>query len=161
MKKFFNRFWAWYERYYLFNLSITTFLFAAQVFHLYWLFTDVVLFRLTGQSYFVFPGIWGVVSTFLDYSEIPAIISTSILYIHFLRQKFSYKNFFYLLFINIQWIHILWITDEIVVEKFNQNLDIFHWGLVASWIAIAIDYLELPVIIDTAKKLYLEIKNHS
>ena len=195
-----NKFWAWYERHYLLNLSISTFLFAVQLFHLYWLFTDVVLLRLTGQSYFAFPDIWGVVSTFLDYSEIPAIISTSILYLHFLRKKFTYgaaakqhlqvqqaesaealsdfakatsdppsiiskikqkfakadKNFFYLLFINIQWVHILWITDEIVVERFT-NAELLYWPAALAWIAIVIDYLELPVIVDTAGKLYKEI----
>lgn len=152
-----QKFWSWYERHYLLNLSIVTFLFAVQIFHLYWLFTDVVLLRLTGQSYFVFPNIWGVISIFLDYSEIPAIVSTTILYLHFLRQKFTYKNFFYLLFINIQWIHILWITDEIVVERF-AHAELLHWPIFLAWIAIAIDYLELPVIFDTAKNLVFEIK---
>jgi hypothetical protein len=140
-------------------LSLATGLFLIQIFHLYWLFTDVILVRLTGESYFVFPAIWGVVSTLLDYSEIPAIISTSILYIHLLRQNFTWKNLLYLLFINIQWLHILWITDEVVVETFELHFQLFHWATVIAWIAILIDYLELPVIYDTAKRLAIEIKN--
>jgi len=156
----FQRFWEWYQRHYLLNLSIATFLFLFQLFHLYWLFTDVVLIKITGQSYFAFPNIWGMISTFLDYSEIPAIISTSVLYIHLLRQKWAAKNFLYLLFINIQWIHILWITDEIIVERFATHIEFFHWPLVAAWLAIAIDYFELPVIYDTAKRLVREIKKN-
>lgn len=153
----FSSFWNWYQRHYLLNLSVAAGLFAVQLFHLYWLFTDVVLFRLTGQSYFTFPEIWGIISTFLDYSEIPAIISTSLLYIHLLRQKFTAKNFLYLLFINIQWIHILWITDEMVIERFAAHGQLFHWPVLAAWIAIIIDYLELPVIYDTAGRLASEI----
>lgn len=154
----FNKFWDWYQRHYLLNLSVSTALFAVQLFHLYWLFTDVILLKLTGSSFFAFDEIWGIVSTVLDYSEIPAIISTSILYVHLLRQNFSKKNLFYLLFINIQWIHILWITDEIVIEKFANQFDLFHWANAVAWVAIMIDYLELPVIWDTTKRLYREIK---
>jgi hypothetical protein len=154
----FNKFWEWYERHYLLNLSVATGLFILQLFHLYWLFTDVILFKLTGQSYFVFPGIWGVLSSVLDYSEIPAIISTSLLYIHLLRQGFTRKNFFFLLFINIQWLHILWITDEVVVEQFALNFKLFEWANAVAWAAILIDYLELPVIYDTAKRLVAEIR---
>lgn len=154
----FEKFFDWYQRHYKINLAITSFLFSLQLFHLYWLFTDVVLLRLTQESYFGLSRIWGVISTFIDYSEIPAIISTSVLYIHLLRQKFSYKNFFYLFFINIQWIHILWITDEIVIERFTQHLKLLHWPVLIAWLAIIIDYLELPVIYDTAKRLYKEIK---
>jgi hypothetical protein len=155
----FNKFWDWYQKHYLLNLSVATLLFVVQLFHLYWLFTDVILFKLTGQSYFGLNDVWGVVSTFLDYSEIPAIISSSVLYVHLLRKKWTTKNFLYLLFINIQWIHILWITDEIVVEQFSEGFNLFHWANAAAWVAILIDYLELPVIWDTTKRLVSEIKN--
>lgn len=157
----FQKFWAWYQNNYTLVLTATTLLFFIQIFHLYWLFTDVVLLRLTGTSYFVFPSFWGAVSTFLDYSEIPAIISTSILYLHFLREKFTAKNFLYLLFINIQWLHILWITDEVVIEHFTQYEGIFQWHAAVAWLAILIDYLELPVIYDTVKRTIIEIKNQA
>ncbi len=155
-----QKFWDWYQRHYLLNLSVSTFLFALQLFHLYWLFTDVILLKLTGNSYFGLDEIWGVISTVLDYSEIPAIISTTILYLHFLREKWTTKNFLYLLFINIQWVHILWITDEVVLEHFGRT-PFLHWSTLIVWIAIIIDYLELPVIYDTAKRLAKEIKNYS
>ena len=154
----FNKFWDWYQRHYNLNLAVTTFLFALQLFHLYWLFTDVILFKLTGQSYFQLSSIWGVISSIIDYSEIPALISTNILYIHLFRQKFSYKYLWFLIFLNIQWLHLFWITDEIVVEKFASNVELFHWSNTAAWAAILIDYLELPVIWDTTKRLYREIK---
>ncbi len=158
MKNFLNKFWDWYERHYLFNLSIATLLFFVQLFHLYWLFTDVILFKLTGQSYFVFPSIWGTVSAFLDYTEIPAIIATTVLYIHILRKEFTYKTVWLLLALNIQWIHMLWITDEVVVERLSNSAHLFHWANWLAWIAILIDYLELPVIYDTVKRLVNEIK---
>jgi hypothetical protein len=152
-----NKFWAWYQKHYRLNLIITTFLFLLQIFHLYWLFTDVVLFKLTGNSYFLLAPVWGQLSIFFDYSEVPALITTTILYVHYLRQKFSYKSLIYLLFLNIQWLHILWITDEYVVEQFTDS-SIFVWANVLAWIAILIDYLELPVIWDTLKESIKEAK---
>ncbi len=50
-----------------------------------------------------------------------------------------------ILLINSQWLHIFWITDEILLEQ----------GILSpflAWLAILIDYLELPVIFDTMKR---------
>ncbi|OGE88980.1 MAG: hypothetical protein A3J07_04750 [Candidatus Doudnabacteria bacterium RIFCSPLOWO2_02_FULL_49_13] len=157
----FQRFWDWYQKYYRVNLTVTVFLFALQLFHLYWMFTDIILLKLTGQSYFGLSKIWGVLSTFIDYSEIPALVSTNILYIYLLREKFSYKYLWFLFSLNIQLLHIFWITDEIVIKKFNASLHLFHWSTAIAWIAILIDYLEVPVIFDTARRLIVEIKNKS
>lgn len=157
----FQKFWDWYQRHYKFNLSVTAVLFGLQLFHLYWLFTDVILLKLTGQSYFGLSHIWGVLSALIDYSEIPALISTNILYIHLIRQKFSYKHLWFLFSLNIQWLHLFWITDEIVVEKFASNIQLLHWANAAAWVAILIDYLELPVIYDTAKRLFREFRKAS
>lgn len=154
----FQRFWVWYQKYYKVNLAVTVFLFALQLFHLYWMFTDIVLFKLTGQSYFGLTKIWGMLSTFIDYSEIPALISTNILYIHLIRQKFAYKYVWFLFSINIQLLHIFWITDEVVIQTFSRH-EWFHWAAGLAWIAILVDYLEVPVIWDTAKRLVKEIKN--
>lgn len=154
----FNRFWDWYQKHYKLNLAVTAFLFALQLFHLYWLFTDVILVKLMGHSYFGLSNAWGVISTFIDYSEIPALISTNILYFHLIRQKFSYKYLWFLISLNIQWLHLFWITDEIVVEKFANEVQLFHWSNFVAWVAILIDYLEVPVILDTTKKLVNEIK---
>ena len=154
-----DKFWDWYNRNYLFALSATTFLFLLQAFHLYWLFTDVVLQRLTGQSYFFFPDFWGILSTVLDYTEIPALISTSLIYINLLRQRFSWKEVWFLVALNIQWLHLFWITDEIVVERFS-SAELLHWSATLAWVAILIDYAELPVMYDTLKKTVVEIKKH-
>lgn len=159
MIKLLDKFWEWYNRHYLFALTATTFLFLLQLFHLYWLFTDVVLQKLTGQSYFILPPFWGALSAILDYTEIPALISTSLVYINQLRLTGKTKNLWYLFALNIQWLHLFWITDEIVIEHFANRPGFFHWSAFVAWIAILIDYAELPVMYDTAKKTVLEITN--
>jgi hypothetical protein len=159
MKKFLDSFWEWYNRHYLFALIFTTFLFLLQLFHLYWLFTDVVLERLTGQSYFILPPFWGALSAILDYTEIPALISTSLVYINQLRKTgFDWRPVRYLIFLNIQWLHLFWITDQVVVERFAGQEALFHWSNIIAWIAILIDYAELPVMYDTVKEMVREIK---
>lgn len=146
-----NRFWDWYQRHFTINVSIASFLFVLQLFHLYWLFTDVVLFKLTGASYFGLSSVWGEMSIFFDYTEVPALVTTSLVYIHHLRQKYSFKSLFYLILVNTQWLHILWITDEYVVEQFT-SAEFILWGAWLAWVAILIDFLELPVIYDTLKQ---------
>jgi hypothetical protein len=153
-----EKFWNWYQRHFTINITITSFLFALQLFHLYWLFTDVVLFRLTGESYFGLESVWGEISIFFDYTEIPALVATTFLYLHLLRQKFTYKSLFYLILVNTQWLHILWITDEYVVDQFAAT-DIIVWSSVLAWVAILIDFLELPVIYDTAKQTLTQWRN--
>ncbi len=132
-------------------------LFIWQLFHLYWLTTDVVLFRLTGQSYF-----WKInwlifFTTLADYVEIPALILTSIFYFNKFRKKSGYKNLLYLIFLNLQWIHLFWITDEIILMQFTGAMPIML-PIWLSWIAIFIDYLELPVIFDTCKRVLCNFK---
>jgi hypothetical protein len=148
-------FWDWYQRHFNIHVSIASFLFALQLFHLYWLFTDVVLFRLTGQGYFGLQSVWGQISIFFDYTEIPAIIATTLVYVHQLRKGFNWKSLTYLIFINTQWLHILWITDEYVIEKFTGS-EAIAWGTFLAWVAILIDFLELPVIYDTLKQAFIE-----
>jgi len=160
MLKFLDKFWEWYNRYYTFALTVTTFLFLLQAFHLYWLFTDVVLFRITGHSYFILPPFWGALSTILDYTEIPALISTSLVYINQLRNKFDWKPIRYLVLLNIQWLHLFWITDQVVVERFTNQHALFHWSNIVAWVAILIDYAEVPVMYDTAKKTLIELKKY-
>lgn len=43
-----KRFWAWYEKYYAWNVGLTLVLFLWQLVHLYWLGADVIATRLTG-----------------------------------------------------------------------------------------------------------------
>lgn len=148
----FNSFWKWYEKHLLFNTSVAAGLFLIQLVHLFWLTTNVVLYKLTGNIYFEFKGIWEVLIILVDYTEIPAIITTTLLYIHEFKKGKKFRAILYLVLLNSQWIHIFWITDEYVIEQLTgqATLNIASW---LAWIAIAIDYLELPVIYDTVKKL--------
>ena len=153
MKNLFEKFFTWYENNFKANLYIATFLFLLQLFHLYWLFSDVILTRLTGRSYFLLEPVWGRISIFFDYTEIPAIIATSLVYVHLLHKQYTFKNLLLLILINSQWLHLLWLTDEFVVEQFSSH-EFIAFPFLLSWIAILIDYLELPVIYDTLKQTF-------
>src|SRR3712207_6849516 len=71
MQKIVN-FWYRYEN---LNLKITFVLISLQLLHLYWLTTDVVLQRIYGESFLLFPKILLPVFVVIDYIEIPALIS--------------------------------------------------------------------------------------
>lgn len=148
-------FWDWYERNYRINLAFTTGLFALQLVHLYWLTTHVVLFRLLGKSYFDPNPFWEYVIIVVDYTEIPALLSTSLLYVYELRKRFSWKAVGFLIALNSQWIHLFWITDEFVVSRFAGGPSTLP--LWFAWAAILIDYLELPVIYDTVRTFAREL----
>jgi len=143
-----SAFWSWYERHYTLNLGLTTALFALQVVHLFWLGTHVIAGRLLGYSLFNPGQVFEYLIIVVDYTEIPALITTSLLYIYELREKFNWKAVFFLLFLNSQWLHLFWITDEFVVNQFAGRPDTILPAWLA-WVAILIDYLEVPVIIDT------------
>ena len=152
-----DRFWAWYEAHYRLNIGIAAGLFLLQIVHLYWLTADVVATRLTGQSYLELNGPLRFLILVVDYTEIPALLSTSLVYVNELRQRFSWKSVLFLLFLNSQWLHIFWITDEFVVGEFADGgaSSLPVW---LAWVAILIDYLELPVIVDTIRKFLLSIR---
>lgn len=159
MKKFKNTvssFLSWYERHYTLNVGIAAFLFVWQLVHLYWLTTHVVFLRLFNVSLFNLQGVWQYLIIVVDYTEIPALISTSFVYIFGLIKKFSWKNILFLVFINSQWLHLFWITDEFVIKQFSFKASSF--ALMLAWIAIFIDYLELPVIYDTLKKFFASLR---
>jgi hypothetical protein len=150
-----QKFWNWYERNLKLNTGIAAFLFSLQLIHLFWLFTNVVLLKLTDQVYFEFKGIWEVLIVLVDYTEIPAILTTSLLYINDYRKGKKSKAILYLLLLNSQWLHIFWITDEYVIGQFTGQEAIgIPMGL--AWVAISIDYLELPIIYDTLKRVIKE-----
>ena len=113
----------------------------------------MVFFRLFGESFFNPNAFWEFVIILVDYTEIPALILTSILYVNEFRAGRKARSLLYLFFLNSQWLHIFWITDEIVLEQFTGAAAIILpvW---LSWCAILIDYLELPVIYDTLKKFF-------
>jgi len=150
-------FFDWYNSNYHFHLRFATLLFLLQVIHLVWLTCNVVFFRLFGINIFPLELNWLI--AVVDYTEIPALITVSLVYINdIFLGKTSKKAWLYLLLLNSQWLHILWITDEIVLENFTGQalVSIPAW---LAWIAIFIDYLELPVMYDTIfKTLHLKKK---
>lgn len=152
MRRAFRAFWSWYERHYLINLGLATGLFLLQVVHLAWLTTDVVASRLVGQSFFDPEGPLRWAILLIDYTEIPALVGVSLVYLNQLRDRFSWRSVLFLAFLNSQWLHIVWITDEFVVASFGgaSLVGIPTW---LAWVAIAIDYLELPVMVDTVRML--------
>lgn len=148
-----DAFWRWYERHYELNLVLTAMLFMLQLVHLYWLTTHVVLHQLLGVSYFNPPPFWQLLIICVDYSEIPALISTSVLYFFQLRQKFRWRHVAFLIMLNSQWLHLFWITDTFVVNQFSgEQATILPLWL--AWVAILIDYLELPVMAETFVKAF-------
>lgn len=153
MKKYVNQFWNWYENHLRINLGIATGLFVLQIVHLIWLTSDVVIERLFSFALLNLSGVWESLIIIVDYSEIPAIITVSFVYLNELRKGISVrKNLWFISLLNSQWIHLLWITDEFVLAHFRGEHLIFPLWLI--WTAIMIDYLELPVLYDTIKKFF-------
>lgn len=148
-----NQFWNWYNHNYKLNLSIAFSLFILQVIHLYWLAAHVIAQRLFSQSFFELTSFWYYLILIVDYTEIPALLTTSLIYINELRKSYSLKNFIFLLLLASQLLHIFWITDEFVIEALSQSAHLALLPSWVAWIAIAIDYLEVPVIIDTTQRL--------
>jgi hypothetical protein len=131
---------------------VATGLFLLQAVHLFWLTSDVVATRLVGQPFWSLDGALLGFVLIVDYTEIPALLGVSLIYLHELRRRFDRRNLLFLLFLNSQWLHIFWITDEFVVTAMTGEVGIGLPGWLA-WVAIAIDYLELPVMVDTVAKL--------
>ncbi len=151
-------FFDWYERHYVINVGVAAGLFLLQFVHLYWLSTDVVAHRLTGESWFSPSGFLRYAILIVDYTEIPALLGISLVYINDLRKGFNLRSVLYLLFLNSQWLHIFWITDEFVLGEFTTGGAPSSLPTWLAWVAILIDYLELPVIVDTLRKLAVAIR---
>lgn len=163
-----ERFWAWYERHYAVHVGVALTLFLWQLVHLYWLGAHVIALRLVGESFFTPGPFWQTLLILVDYTEIPAIISTSLLYIFELRRKSPavspagrWRLIGLLILLNSQWLHLFWITDEFVEEVFTGT----GGGTVLpgslAWVAILIDYLELPVIFDIVRRLIRALRQSS
>ena len=155
MGKAWDRFWRWYRRHYLATLVFTTLLFLLQLFHLYWLFTDVILKRITGQSYFIFPERFLVVYVLIDYLEIPTHLSAMVLYFFEFRHGVQAKSLFFFVLLQFHWIHLFWITDDVVVRTMTAH-SVLAWGSFAAWVAILIEYLEVPIIVDRLRQVWIE-----
>lgn len=154
-----KRFWAWYERHYTLNVGLTAVLFLWQIFHLYWLGADVIAPRLTGVSYFHPNTFFRYLLIVVDYTEIPAIISTSLLYLFELQHRFSWRALGLLVLLNSQWLHLFWLTDEFVVRAL-QGTSGTVLPVWLAWAAIFIDYLELPVIFDIVWRFIKKLLSH-
>ena len=143
-------FWHRYEN---LNLKIAFVLISLQLIHLYWLTADVVIQRITGES------VLGVQQgsplfiffIIIDYVEIPALIAGLTYYALsiYKHENRATKNVLLLSMLAIQVFHIFWITDDVVYDSFfgstSVSVEIPYY---AAWVAILIDYLELPVIFD-------------
>src|SRR3989344_139841 len=139
-----NKFWEWYEKEYSFIVSLTALLFVLQLIHLYWMMTDVVFLRIFGHMFWDPGRFWTTVIALVDYTEIPAIITSSVLYVHQYRanEGMKLRSILFLFLINSQWLHLLWITDEIIYAQFT-GASLIAIPIWLSWLAIIIDYLEL------------------
>ena len=153
MRGVWRGFWAWYERNYALNIAIALFLFVLQLVHLYWLTTNVVALRLFDESFFTPSDVVEYAILVVDYTEIPALLSVSLIYVNDLRKHgWELQPVVFLLFLNSQWLHIFWITDEFVVNEFAGQAAQSSLPPWLAWLAILIDYLELPVIWDTVRR---------
>lgn len=130
------------------NLSIATVLFPLQIIHLIWLTVDVVLPRLFGiPAVFEHLPLARLLLILVDYTEIPALISVSLVYVDSFRRTHRSRDLLYLAFLNVQWLHLFWITDEFVLTTLAGTTATSLVPILA-WIAILIDYLEIPVMIE-------------
>ena len=156
MIKILNNFFAWYRKKYKINLYVTAGLFVWQLVHLYWMATDVIGLRLFHHEFWHVGKFGNIFISLVDYTEIPALILTSIFYITELEKEFKWKSVLFLILLNSQWLHLFWITDEVVVAQFTGSVAVMipAW---LSWTAILIDYLELPVIYDTLKRTIISL----
>jgi hypothetical protein len=142
-------FWHRYEN---LNLKIAFVLISLQLVHLYWLTAYVVVKRITGDSAFGLSlnGPFLFFFIVIDYIEIPALAAGMTYYALsiYKHQKGSAKNVLLLAMLAVQVFHIFWITDEVVYESLFGSSSAVEIPYYAAWIAILIDYLELPVIGD-------------
>jgi len=89
----------------------------------------------------------------VDPTEIPALLSVLLIHVDQLRRDGpSWQPVLLLAFLNSQWLHIFWITDEFVAGEFAGRAGQSSLPSWLAWVAILIDYLELPVILDTVRR---------
>ncbi len=141
-------FWRRYES---LNLRIAFVLISLQLVHLYWLTADVVVKRITGDSAMglTVSGPLLVFFIVIDYIEVPALVAGLTYYgLSIYKREKATKNALLFAMLVVQVFHIFWITDEVVYDTFFGTSSAVEIPYYAAWIAILIDYLELPVIAD-------------
>jgi len=142
---------GFWHRYESLNLKIAFVLISLQLIHLYWLTADVVIKRITGDSALglTLDGPLFVFFIIIDYIEIPALVAGLTYYaLNIYKRVNAARNALLLAMLAVQVFHIFWITDEVVYETFFGSSSAVGIPYYAAWIAILIDYLELPVIVD-------------
>jgi hypothetical protein len=151
------RFWHKYEN---LNLKIAFVLISLQLIHLYWLTADVVVKRITGNSAFGLTQSHPLFMFFIviDYIEIPGLVAGMTYYaLSIYRQETgAIKNTLLLAMLVVQVFHIFWITDEVVYSTFFESSSAVEIPYYAAWVAILIDYLELPVIGDLFYRTFVK-----
>lgn len=147
-----RQFWEWYERHKTFHIILAAALFVWQLAHLVWLTTDVVAFRLFGDKLLDLSPFARTLVIIADYTEIPALISVSLLYLNELRKRIQLRNTLFFVFTNVQWLHLFWITDAFILRSFTAGDGISSLPFWLVWIAIVFDYFELPVMFDVLQK---------
>jgi hypothetical protein len=141
-----------YTKYENLNLKIAFVLIALQIIHLYWLTTDVVLQRITGESFLFLSESLLPLFIVIDYLEIPALASGITFYALRAYNRKDARSALFIVLLGLQFFHIYWLTDDIVYDL------LFGTALVglpvwAAWIGILIDYLEIPVILDLFRRV--------
>jgi len=152
---------GFWHRYESLNLKIAFILISLQLIHLYWLTADVVIKRITGDSALglMLDGPLFVFFIIIDYIEIPALVAGLTYYaLGIYKHEKAAKNALLLAMLAVQVFHIFWITDEVVYETFFGSPSAVEIPYYAAWIAILIDYLELPVIVDLFYKTIVKGK---
>ena len=154
-------FWRRYEG---LNLRVAFILISLQLVHLYWLTADVVVKRITGDSAMglTLDGPVLVFFIVIDYIEIPALVAGLTYYaLSVYKREKTIKNALLLAMLAVQVFHIFWITDEVVYDTFFGTSSALAIPYYAAWIAILIDYLELPVIADLFYKTIVKGERRS
>ncbi len=147
-------FWRRYES---LNLKIAFALISLQLVHLYWLTAEVVVKMITGQSALSVSGPLLVFFIVIDYIEIPALVAGLTYYaLNLYKHEKTAKNTLLLSMLAVQVFHIFWITDEVVYNTFFGLPSGFEIPYYAAWVAVLIDYLELPVIADLFYKTIIK-----
>ena len=94
----------------------------------------------------------------MDYWEIPALVAVSLVYANELRQGFSWKALLFLLFLNSPVAAHPLDHRRVRGRRAGRRLGEAPCPAWLAWVAILIDYLELPVIFDTLKRLATAVR---
>ena len=137
------------------NLVLAAALFSLQLVHLGWLTTDVVGPRLLGGTEpFAASPTARLLLVLVDYTEIPALVFTSFVYLRSFAATRRPTDLLFFTFVNLQWLHLFWITEAFVVRTFTGTAGAPLLPTAVAWFAIVIDYLEVPVIFETLRRAF-------